>query len=194
MITIAWDVDDVLNELMRCWLEKKWLPQHPRTVTYNDITKNPPCECIGARMEEYLASLDDFRSSGRYQELRPVPEVKEWFLRHGHLFRHLAVTAVPVSVAHTSAEWVLKYFGLWIRTFHFVPSVRTGLEIPHYDAHKNDFIKWFGKIDVLIDDNEENINRCIESGTKGILFPRPWNSSRLTIAQTLELINTCIVK
>ena len=43
MLTLAWDVDDVLNDLMQVWLEEAWLPAHPEcNVTYRDLTSNPP--------------------------------------------------------------------------------------------------------------------------------------------------------
>ena len=31
MKTIVWDVDDVLNDLMRDWLTQWWMPAHPET-------------------------------------------------------------------------------------------------------------------------------------------------------------------
>ena len=61
MLTLAWDVDDVLNNLMQVWLEEAWLPVHPEcSVTYRELTANPPHREIGASLDEYLASLDDF--------------------------------------------------------------------------------------------------------------------------------------
>ena len=38
MLTIAWDVDDVLNDLMGAWLKDAWLPAHPEcTLAYDDL-------------------------------------------------------------------------------------------------------------------------------------------------------------
>lgn len=188
MVTIAWDIDDVLNELMRFWLEKAWLPKHPSTIRYNEITENPPHKLLEVSKEEYLNSLDEFRLSTQYRKMQPVPEVKNWFLNYGKLFRHVAITAVPVHAAYVSAEWVLRHFGVWIRMFHFVPSLRKGQRIPQYDKSKKDFLRWFGKVDIFIDDNDANIQGCRNLGIKGILFPRPWNRSRLTISETLEML------
>jgi len=189
MVTIAWDIDDVLNELMRFWFEKKWLVNHPEVrLRYGELTENPPHKLLGVSKEEYLTSLDEFRLSAHYRKMQPIPEIKNWFLQNGKFFRHVAVTAVPIHVAYVSAEWLLKHFGTWIRTFHFVPSLRKRLKTPSYDKSKKDFLRWLGKVDIFIDDNEANIQGCRNLGIKGILFPRPWNRSKLTIAETLKIL------
>ncbi|MFA6548452.1 MAG: hypothetical protein WCT39_00775, partial [Candidatus Margulisiibacteriota bacterium] len=120
MKTIVWDVDDVLNNLMQVWFDEFWHPKYSATkLTYGEICANPPYQLLGVNKETYLASLDDFRLSGRYELLEPVKEVREWFCTHGDKCRHVALTRVPIAVAHVSAAWVLKHFGQWIRSFHF---------------------------------------------------------------------------
>lgn len=189
MVTIAWDIDDVLNELMRFWFEKKWIIGHPKVrLKYAELTENPPHKLLGVSKEEYLSSLDEFRLSIQYRRMQPIPEVKNWFLQNGKFFRHIAITAVPIHAAYVSAEWVLRHFGVWIRTFHFVPSVRKGPKVPEYDKSKNDFLRWFGKVDIFIDDNEANVRDYRNLGIKKILFPRSWNRSKLTIPETLEML------
>ncbi len=187
MLTIAWDVDDVLNNLMQEWFCKLWLPAHPGcSLAFEKIVENPPHKLLGTSKQEYLKSLDEFRLSKQFQEIKPVPETKDWFLKYGDNFRHIVVTAVPMRQSHLNAGWVLSNFGRWIRTLHFIPSLRKGEKIIQYDRNKTDFLHWFGKVDIFIDDNEQNILRSQELGIKGILFPRPWNSSKLTVKQTLE--------
>lgn len=187
MKTIAWDIDDVLNELMRSWLEKKWVIEHSDCCKdFSQITENPPHKLLGISKQEYLASLDEFRSSDQYKNLRPIPAVKNWFLDYGKFFRHIAVTSVPIHAAYASAEWLLRNFGAWIRLFYFVPSTRRGSIVPCYDRNKKDFLNWLGKADIFIDDNEANIDGCKKLKIKAILFPRPWNSSKLSITETLE--------
>ncbi len=189
MKTIAWDIDDVLNDLMRLWFKNKWIIEHPKVrLEYAQITENPPHRLLGVSKEEYLTSLDEFRLSMQYRKMQPNPLVKNWFLENGKFFRHIAITAVPVHAAYVSAEWLLRHFGVWIRTFHFIPSLRKGLIVPGYDKGKNDFLRWFGKASIFIDDNEANIRGCRNLGIRCILFPRPWNRSRLTVAETLKML------
>src|SRR4051794_17187355 len=103
MLTLAWDVDDVLNNLMQVWLEEAWLPAHPQCkATYRDLTSNPPHREIGASLNDYLASLDRFRSSRYLADLAPSAEAAEWFERNGDRYRHIALTAVPVEFAPIS--------------------------------------------------------------------------------------------
>ncbi len=193
MLTIAWDVDDVLNDLMYLWFEYQWLPGHPEcALKYRDIIKNPPHRLLGVSINDYEDSLDTFRLSNLFQEMEPVPEVKNWFTEYGHLARHIALTAVPLCAASVSASWVFKHFGVWIRTFHFVPSKRKGQDIPEYDASKGSFFRWLGKVDILIDDNELNIKDAEDAGVKGILMPRYWNSNKSNIKDTLEHLTELI--
>jgi len=176
--TIAWDVDDVLNDLMRQWFELQWLSGHAECkVGYEDLTENPPHRIIGADLHSYLKSLDEFRLSELYQQMSPVREVMSWFENNGHKFRHIALTAVPLIAAPASAQWVFKHFGPWIRTFHFVPSKREGDKMPEYDNDKGAFLKWIQKVDVLVDDSSANIQAARSAGVKGIIIPRPWNKA-----------------
>ena len=187
MLTIAWDVDDVLNECMDIWFEN-WRRKHPHlNLKYEDLKENPPYKILGISKEEYLTSLDEFRLSF-YKKMPPLFEVKQWFLKKGKFFRHLAVTAVPLNLAHISGEWVLRHFGNWIRIFCVVPSLRRGVKSLKYDKNKKEFFRWFSKVDIFIDDNESNIQECEKLGIKCILFPRPWNQNRLTIKETLAMI------
>ena len=190
MINIAWDVDDVLNDLMYCWLTKKWLPEHPDCkVSFEQITQNTPERIIHSSKEGYRLSLDAFRLSGAYLQLQPNPEVLAWFEEFGDKARHIVLTSVPIKAAHISADWVIKNFGKWIRSFNFVPSERTGEKIPEYDRNKADYLKWLNKIDVLVEDSEENIRAAEELGIRGILVARPWNKSNLSVKGALAEIN-----
>ncbi len=179
MITIAWDVDDVLNDLMRLWFVREWLPYNrDSSLTCEDIVENPPHQLLGLSEVEYLSSLDNFRLSKVAQQMQPVPEVFSWFKEYGGRFRHIALTARSLQTVPTASSWVFQYFGCWIRSFHFIPAKRKGQSIPEYDQTKGDFLRWFGKVDILIDDSDLNINLAKAEGIKGILMPRPWNGER----------------
>ena len=191
MKTIAWDVDDVLNDLMRTWFERCWLPSHPDCpISHNQISENPPHALLGVSKSEYLASLDDFRLSEIAREMVPVPEVLAWFHQHGEHFRHIALTATPLCAAPASAAWVMRHFGRWIRSFHMVPSPRQGEQIPVYDESKEDFLRWWGRVDILVDDNPLNVASAQALGIQAILIPRPWNQSQLTLAEALDVLTS----
>jgi len=173
MKVIVWDVDDVLNDLMKNWLE--WFRKMKNIkITYDEITENPPHKILNISLEEYQQSLDKFRLSEYYQKMPPVKEVFMWFEKYGHKFRHIALTATPLQSAPSTAQWVLRHFGKWIRTFHFVPSKRNEV-IPEYEKDKSDFFKWFIKADVFIDDNPENVDKAKKVGINAWLWKRPWN-------------------
>lgn len=187
MLTLVWDVDDVLNKFMETWLEVWWRPQHPEcSLNYEDIKQNPPHQLLCVEIEEYLSSLDDFRLSGNYELMLPNLKVLDWFKTHGTSFRHFALTAVPRIAAPVSSSWTIKHFGSWIRTFHFVPSVRSQDISTSYESNKSDYIKWLDKIDIFIDDNEENVQAVKSLGIRCFLVSQPWNSGGMKISEVLE--------
>jgi hypothetical protein len=189
VLTIVWDVDDVLNDLMHSWFHQSWQKLHPECkLHYSDLVTNPPHQLLGVSLPEYLDTLDRFRLNGDFQQLEPRSELLAWFEQSGSQFRHIALTATPINAAPISAAWVTKYFGQWIRCFGFVPSYRSGESIPIYDRNKGDFLEWWGKADILIDDSPTNIAAAEAVGVKAILMPQPWNHSQLTTADTLELL------
>ena len=186
--TIAWDVDDVLNDLMRLWL-KYWVKKHPKCrIKYNDIKVNPPHRIFGITLEQYRKSLDEFKKSGAYDRMAPRPEVMKWFRKYGKNFRHIALSAVSLSSASYSAGWVMKHFGKWIRTYHFVPSKRKGEKIPLYDKDKAAYLKRLSAADIIVEDNEQNIKLAKRIGIKGILIPRPWNGGKGNIEKIIHNI------
>ena len=186
MKTIVWDVDDVLNDLMRVWFEQSWRPAHPQErLDYAGISRNPPHALLGVPKHEYLASLDAFRLSPAGSDLQPIPEVCEWFARHGHRFRHAALTATPLRAAAVSAAWVMQHFGQWVRSFHVIPSPRHGPSIPVYDQTKEEFLNWWRRADILVEDNADNAAAAERLGMRAILMPRPWNGGRGAPAEAL---------
>ena len=71
MNLIVWDIDDVLNDLMRAWFELHWRPRHPEcSLHYSQLRENPPQRVLGISESEYLSSLDEFRLSGRARAMR----------------------------------------------------------------------------------------------------------------------------
>lgn len=192
MKTIAWDVDDVLNDMMSAWFAEAFLPAHPGCPrTYADLTKNPPHEVLGVTLGEYLTSLDAFRAK-RQTSLEPSAEVLAWFRRRGDDFRHVAITATPLANAHRSAEWVLRFFGRWIRTVTVLPSHREGEHLPVYDATKVDHLRWLGKVDAFVDDTPKNVVGAETTGATAILVPRPWNGQPGTLSTALEMLDAAL--
>jgi hypothetical protein len=183
--TLAWDVDDVLNDLMREWFEKAFRRDHPGSpVTYAELVDNPPHEVLGLSLEDFLASLDAFRLAS-IPNLVPNPVVVDWFEAHGDPFRHLAVTATPLHTAPLSVEWVLRHFGRWIRTVTVVPSPRPFDRSHRWENTKLDHLRWLTRVSVLIDDTPKNLEGAHDYGVTPILFPRPWNSESRTVTEVL---------
>lgn len=191
MKTIVWDVDDVLNELMKNWFELAWLPYHPYCgISYGDISENPPHNILKISKKEYLDSLDQFRQSDFATNMEPVPSLKMWFDNHGKYFHHIALTATPLKTASKSAEWVIRHFGTWIRSFNFVPSKREQEQLPIFHPTKEYFLRWWGKADIVIDDNPVNLAEAETLGIQTVCMPQPWNHSRFTPEEALEILTS----
>ncbi len=191
MRTIAWDVDDVLNDFQREWFDRAWLPGHPHSPvrSYSALTENPPDQILGVGREEYLESVDGFRRAVFEAPLRPSPAALAWFERHGTSFRHVVLTAIPRYASGFWAQWVLDNFGRWIQVFACVPSPRPSDGGPPTDATKGDLLRWMANVNVLVDDNPGNIEAAESLGLKGFLYPRPWNGQRLSAESLLEQVS-----
>ena len=187
MKTLIWDVDDVLNRLTFEWFEQFWKRAHADCkVCYESLTSNPPHEVLGVAFADYLDSLDDFRATEHGRNLAPVPEVLSWFEQHGHRYRHIALTARPLSSVPQVADWVFRHYGRWIRGFGFVPSHRPSDNFPSYHNDKGAWLRWIGVGDVLIDDSPTNLAQAQSAGLLPITVPQPWNSASGTFADLLE--------
>jgi hypothetical protein len=188
MRTIIWDVDDVLNYLMYQWFTQSWRQEHPAARgDYGELSENPPHLSLGTTREEYLTSMDAFRKTRAGVNLVPNDEVLQWFNAHGRKFRHVALTSRPLETAPEVAAWVVRHFGSWIRCFGFVPT-RLPEDVPKYDRGKGDFLRWFGKGDVLIDDAPQNLMEATEIGMRALAWPQPWNDSQLTTTEILQTL------
>jgi hypothetical protein len=192
-LTVVWDVDDVLNDLTRVWLEKTWAQEHASLrVSYEEMDENPPCALLGIGLEEYLASLDRFRLSDGYSEMAPDPRICRWLEAYGARCRNVALTATPLRAASTTAAWVFTNFGRWIREFAFIPSPRPGETLPEYDQNKG---AWLARMDVptvLVDDSPQNIAAATAAGAEALCWPRPWNDSRASMDKTLDALTAML--
>ena len=190
MLTIAWDIDDVLNDFMRCWFELyKHAHQPECKVAYQDLKENPPHKILGITLEEYRNSIDEFRLSEEFEKMQPNQQVHQWFKENGRFYRHIALTAVPRHAVSVSAAWTLRHYGDWIRTFAFVPSERQRQDIPLYDSTKADYLKRLNNVDVLIEDNELNRAELKSDKIQSLIVARPWNSSTTQIEDILSILN-----
>jgi len=193
MRTIVWDIDDVLNDLMRAWFTSVWKPGHPESqLRYQDIADNPPYRSLGIGEAEYLESLDAFRVSDAARRMAPNAAVLKWLRSYGDGYRHVALTARPLASVPAAAEWLFRHFGGHIRCFGVVPS-RPGPETPLYDRDKSDFLRWFGKGDFLVDDCEANLARVRAMGIRTVLYPQPWNGATHTVGSTLATLTESLV-
>lgn len=186
MLTVVWDVDDILNDLMFQWYVHGWLAEHPDCcLSYEQLSANPPHTVLGVQRGDYLASMDRFRATDRARNMTPAPDALSWFREQGHRFRHIALTARPLESAPEVARWVILHFGEWIRCVGIVPT-RTVEGVPVYDRTKGEYLAWLGRGDVLVDDASENIAQAASLGLKTLQPARPWNHATLTLAALLN--------
>jgi hypothetical protein len=189
MKTIVWDIDDVLNDCTKRWLENSWLPAHPDCrLSYEKLTQNPPHRLLGVSKTEYLDSLDGFRLSSEADKMVPDDRVMRWFKRYGTRFRHIALTARPRQTVSPAIVWMLRHYSDWFQAFCFVPAERPGEPPGHPDRKKRDFLSWLGKVDYFIDDSATNIDEASHLGIHTFLLGQPWNSSNLTLMDILKTL------
>ena len=190
---VVWDVDDVLNDLMRVWLDSVWTPSHSaQSMRYEDMLENPPHGLLGISSGEYHSSLDDFRQSKGYAEQTPNRDILAWLQVNGGRCRHIALTATALRTAPTTAAWVLRHFGRWIREFAFIPAPRAGEDLPTYDVDKGAWLRRLGTSAILVDDSPQNVAAATAAGAVALCWPRPWNGCGASVAETLHALTRLI--
>jgi FMN phosphatase YigB (HAD superfamily) len=80
----------------------------------------------------------------------------------------------------------MRHFGGWMRSFNVVPSRRAGDEPASHAATKKEFLEWWGKADVLVEDSPANLAGAEELGIQTVLVPRPWNGKRRSLQESLD--------
>jgi len=166
----------VLNDLTSAWLARAWGPSQPgHVVAYADLRTNPPHELLGIGLGDYLASLDSFRTGEGYAALQPNPRILSWLDANGERCHHVALTATAFRAAPTTAAWVLRHFGRWIREFAFVPATRAGEDLPRFDRDKSEWIARLRGPVALVDDSPANLAAAAAAGAGTVCWPQPWN-------------------
>ncbi|MFB3776909.1 MAG: hypothetical protein ACE141_04835 [Bryobacteraceae bacterium] len=192
MITIAWDMDDVLNNLMWAWFQGEWRPTHPDCgLQYRDLTENPPHRILGIEPGEFLEMIDAYRASDKAADLVPNREILDWLAGCGSRCLHVVVTARPIGSLPQMSHWLFRHFGCYVRALGVVP-VRLKPGEAAYHRGKGEFLKWFGRVDAMVDDSEDNLRSAEASGVRGILFPQPWNRSRASVSDTLGFLSDLV--
>lgn len=184
MLTIAWDVDDVLNNLTKQWLCDYCEKQNIK-IAYKNIVSNPPHNILNITFDEYINSLDSFRLSNKALNMLPNNKIINWFEQYGYLFNNIVITSTAARTSQNSAFWVMKHFHKWIHSFNIVPSYRVNDNVVRNDKTKKEFLERERNVDIFIDDNEKNIEDAKELGIKTFLVAQPWNSNGLKIEKIL---------
>lgn len=171
---VAWDVDDVLNDLTHQWASWSGVDlNEPHPPTGDSATW---LSTFGFQQADYLASLDAFRSES-YGSLDPNPLIgdllENWPSPHT---THIALTATPLFAQSIVAEWVMRHFGRWLRGVWFCPSMRPSDPPGTPMVSKGAVLARFAGHAVLIDDSVVNLE-TVARPAKALMYPRPWNSS-----------------
>jgi hypothetical protein len=103
----------------------------------------------------------------------------------------MVLTARPLESAPHVSEWVFRHFGDYVRSVAVVP-LRLNPGVPEYDRTKEDYLRWFGRADILIDDCPENIQAAEGLGMRGLLYPQPWNGKLRSEADAMAQLTTWV--
>ncbi len=72
-----------------------------------------------------------------------------------------------------------------------MPSKRKDETIPHYEDDKTKALRRLAPVDFFVDDNAAHVVSARKEGINALFFPRPWNPSGMTIAETLARLQPC---
>ena len=184
-MVIIWDIDDVLNNLMDSWLTAWQQEANNYAIKFFELTENPPHKIMGIDLETYYKLLDTFRNSEKAKEMKPNQSLLNWFCKYGSHHDHIALTARPLNTMSNQAWWTYQNFGKWIHTLAVVPSLRDTANNLKF-RNKAEYIAWFNKGDIFVDDNTENVKAVAKLGLNSFLFPQPWNQNNQSEAEFIE--------
>jgi len=192
----VWDVDDVLNPLMRDWLEyQKQLGSVCSKFEYADLINPDFSETLGWPRQKFLFALDEFRLKFQ-RRLEPNKLIKNWFRQNQAMnVKHVALTATPRTVSDVSRDWVSQNFGEFVDDFHLAPSARDTDLLPR--KRKQDFYMEFKaeyREVIAIDDRPDNLNDARDAGISILCWPQPWNGSLLDSESTLKELSKMIIE
>lgn len=170
---IVWDVDDVLNRLMYCWLDN-WNQNTGSNIHYEEIIENPPHKILDITKKDYLFSLDTYRNTKFGRNVSINKNVFQWFQSYGKNFMHIVCTARTVETMPNQSWWVFTYFGKWIHSIVMASSLRNNFAYGGVKT-KAEYIAWLNKDVIFVDDSENNVNEVSKMGGISLLFPQPWN-------------------
>lgn len=186
-VTIAWDVDDVLNELTRSWAETAGLGDR-----FKDGQGRDPgayVNSLGFPPSDYLISLDEFRANC-YGSLEPNSLTHAWFVQHGSRCDHVVVSRTPLKASSIMRAWVLDHFGRWITNVIVTPSWRSTDPSGTLYPSKGDIMQSIRKPAVLVDDTEANLVEARRT-CHVVTFAQPWNSGasqRDSLAELTDIL------
>ncbi len=190
-----WDVDDVLNPLMRDWLEhQKRLESISSTFEYADLINPDFSETLGWPRQNFLVALDEFRLEFQGR-LEPNELIQNWFRQnHSMNVKHVALTATPRTVSDISRDWVAQNFGEFIDDFYLAPSARDTDLLPRKRKHDfyMDFKAEYREV-IAIDDRPDNLSDARDAGISTLCWPQPWNGSLLDSESTLKALSMMII-
>lgn len=191
MKTIIWDIDDVLNNLTETWFTGCFLPTNSACgLSYADLSDNPPCSSLQISMQDYLASIDAYRSVAD-SEMEPRWTILDWLWHNGAAYRHVALTSRPLSAVSSASYWVFRHLGSYVRTVAVAPKP-IPREVPQFDRDKISYLRWLGHFTVLVDDDINVVGAARRAGLRAVLFPQPWNQCRDTVDQCLGKLSALL--
>ena len=172
MKTIAWDVDDVLNECMRTWLKPRGCP--PIRAGRSPTRKS-------WRIRRAASSAARGGISRLARRVPPVgpPGRCSRFRRSciGSSSTARSCGTWPSAPCHCrrpiSAAWVFCHFGRWIRSFHFFP--RRTRANPALRSLERRGVATMGNDRRVGGRQSRQFGLRQTFGNRTFCFPRPWN-------------------
>ena len=166
-----WDVDDVLNNLT-----KDFINYITPSIPYETILNPNIHDSLGLSQDDYLYELDNFRRR-EYLNLKPNLDLTN-FIKSRKNSMHYVLTSVPHEFIEISFCWVKRNFDKTFFGYLFAPSRRENgnLKMPIKRDHLNN-LNLFGRKTFFIDDNPYNFINIDNTSITKVLWPQPWNSS-----------------
>ena len=184
-MNIAIDIDSVLSDSHTSFIQYYNRVKH-KTIQAKDLyTFNIP-EVLGLTPQETQQLVADWMSTDDFKNIALIEGAVDGVTYLHQKNRLIAVTARPPDVESVTKEWLDKHFP---DMFQDVIFTNTDSYIRKAGSlKKSDVCKEY-QVTLIIEDQVEFANDCVENGIDTFLLEMPWNTGSNVNANVMRVQN-----
>ncbi|MBT3407517.1 hypothetical protein HN415_02420 [Candidatus Woesearchaeota archaeon] len=173
-MNIGFDIDSVLL-LFEPFFRRFHNEKYGTNLITDDLKDYNLSIILGVSQKIVSQRVFEFYNSHQFDEMTPVKGSKEVIYRlkeYGHKLHIL--TARPHEINEKTKDQIEKHYGIIFDSYNYFPST-------NHNGDTKAFYCYTNGIDVLIEDNWDEAQRCCKLGIQSIIFNPLWNEGKKSL-------------